>query len=58
MMSDAGIRHSRQKILRTYLIIHDGIMDVSSKATKLICILDIAKKACNLALLYQWFQLL
>jgi len=41
--------------LRANLIIHDGIMDVSRKATKFVCILDIVKKPCNFALFYEWF---
>jgi len=43
------------RILRTNLVIHDGIMGVSSKATKFICILNIVEEPCDSALLYQWF---
>ena len=46
------------RIPRTNLIIHDGIMDISSKATEFIRILDVGEKPCNLALLRQWFELL
>ena len=40
--------------LRTDLIIHHRFTDISSKAAKLIRILDVVKKTRSLALLYQW----
>jgi len=59
MMSDANVRCSRGavRISRTNLIIHDGVMDISSEAAKFIRILDIGKKSCNGALFFQRFQL-
>ena len=51
-----GITDAR--ILRTNLVVYDGIMDIPSEASKVIHILDIHKKPCNFALLCQWFQLL
>ena len=53
MLGVMGVR-----ILRTNLIIHDGIMYISSKAAEFVCVLDIGEKPCNLALLCQWFKLL
>ena len=56
MMSDANVRHNGSGNSKdTNLTIHDGIMDISSKFTKFIHILDIVEKPRNLALHFQWF---
>jgi len=43
------------RLSRTNLIIHDGVMDISSKAAKFIRSLDVVKKTRDPALLYQRF---
>ena len=46
------------RILRTNLVVYDGIMDIPSEATELIHILGVVKKPCNSTLLCQWVKLL
>ena len=36
------------------LVHYNGITDITSETAKLVCILDIVKKPCDLALLYKW----
>ena len=51
MLGVLGVRNPRT---RTNLIIHDDIMDISSKATEFVCIIDIVEKPYDFALLFQW----
>ena len=53
MMSDRDVRKGGASILRTNLIIHHGIMDISSKTIKLIHILDAVQEPRDPASLFQ-----
>ena len=53
MLGPVGVMNSK-----TNLIIHDEVMDISSKATELVYICNIVEKPCNFALLFQWSQFL
>ena len=44
--------------LRTKMIIHHGITDIISQATKLLHILSTVQELCDLPTLFQWNELL
>ena len=52
MLGGAGV-----SVLRTNLIVHHGVADILSQATKLIHIISAVKEPCNLASLFQWDEL-